>query len=436
MRYIALCLLLLGNYGFAQTATEFKSLQEVLSLAEKNSYTARLSEAQRHLSKLTVQSAYGNAFNPKLPASASITDNASLPVNFLPAEAFGGPAGTFRQVTLGQRYISTLNISPQFDILHFGNIAKIKSAKANDLLTQSNNMVTKKNLFDQVNACYHNILSFQAQIDVLQANKSKSDSTLRIVKNKYDQGLVRKQDLNDAEINTITIADKLEQAKLGLEQQYLTLRVLCDTDAEMRVSQSLWDISAQTETQEATGDLSVKNAQLQASFAQAEFGAAKWQNMPTLSFVSSFNWQNNSNKQFFDPNQNKMWIYSNFWGLRLNWDIPTNVAKLTAQKSAQISYSMAKINAEHAVLQGKIQNEQIEKDYAKAVAQYNNYLQITKLKEENYQKSKNQFEANILPLDKLLLAHNDLLLSQINLATGLANVSFSKSKIEINNQIK
>lgn len=426
--------LLVANYGFAQTITDFQSLQEVLVVAEKNSYTSKVSAEQTNLSKLTVMSAYGNALNPKLPATASITDNSSLPVNFIPAEAFGGAPGTFRQVTLGQRYISTFNLSPQFDILQFGNIAKIKSAKLNDQLTESNNKVSKKNLFDQVNACYHNILSFQAQIEVLKANKQKADSLFSIVKNKYDQGLVRKQDLNDAQINAITIADKQEQAALNLEQQYLTLKTLCDTESEMRVNQSLWTIANQGETLEASGDLSVRNSELQAQFARAEFDAAKWQNMPVLSFVSSFNWQNNSNKQFLDPA--RAYIYSSFWGLRLSWDIPTNVAKLTSQKSAQINYKIAKLNAEHLALQNKTQNEQMEKDYAKAVAQYNNNLLIFKLKEENYQKSRNQFEANILPLDKLLLAHNELLMSQINVATSLANISFSKSKIEINNQIK
>jgi outer membrane protein TolC len=434
MRLLFFLFVLVIGSCFAQTITEFQSLQEVLVVAEKNSYTSKVSTEQSNLSKLTVISAYGNALNPKLPATGSITDNTSLPVSFLPAEAFGGAPGTFRQVTLGQRYISTFNLSPQFDILQFGNIAKIKSAKLNDQLTESNNQVSKKNLFDQLNACYHNILSFQAQIEVLNANKKKADSLYSIVKNKYELGLVRVQDLNDAQINAITIADKQEQATLNLEQQYLTLKTLCDTESEMHVNQSLWTIANQGETLEASGDLSTKNSELQAQFARAEFNAAKWQNMPVLSFVSSFNWQNNSNKQFLDPAQK--YIYSSYWGLRLSWDIPTNVAKLTSLKSAQINYKIAKLNSEHLALQNKMQNDQMEKDYAKAVAQYNNNLLIFKLKEENYQKSKNQFEANILPLDKLLLAHNDLLMSQINVATSLANISYSKSKIEINNQIR
>ncbi|MEY3450929.1 MAG: hypothetical protein RL711_754, partial [Bacteroidota bacterium] len=77
-----------------------------------------------------------------------------------------------------------------------------------------------------------------------------------------------------------------------------------------------------------------------------------------------------------------------------------------------------------------------EQDYQKSLAQYQNNSIIYKLKNENYQKSKNQFEANILPFDKLLLAQSDLLISEINVATSMAAISFHKSKIDILNQLK
>lgn len=425
---------LLTAFGLCGQGLTLKSVQEALDLAEKNSYTSKLAVEQRILARTTVQSAYGNAFNPKIPVNASITDNAKLPVNFIPAEAFGGPSGTYRQITLGQRYIALMSVAPQFEILNFGNIAKIKSAKINEALTESNALLTKKNLFEQVSASYHNILSFQAQIEVLLENQKKADSILYIVKNKYEQGLVRKQDLNDAEVNKITITDKIEQTQLQLQQQYLSLQALCDSEVDLSVSQSLWELEPSTGAMQATSDLSLRNSELQKSFASAEYGASKWANLPTLALATSFNWQNNSNRRFFDNSQ--PWINSNYWSLRLSWDFPTNIPKLTTMKSAQVNYRMARIQAEHTALQSKIQNEQMEKDYQKATGQHVNADKIFLLKQENYLKSKNQYEANILPLDRLLIAHNDLLVSQINVAMALANISFTKSKIEINNQIK
>jgi OMF family outer membrane factor len=432
MRYtLSIFLIAISSIGFAQQ--KFISLQEILSLAEKNNYSILIAEEQNNLASLTTVSAYGNAFNPRMPLSASITDNSKLPVSFIPSEAFGGPVGGFKQLTMGQRYVSVLNFAPQFEILNFGSLAKIKSAKANELLTKHNALLNKKNLFDQVNACYHNIISFQSQINVLKLNKQKSDTLLRIINDKYNLGLVRKQDVNDAEINLISIKDKFEQAKIGLEQQYLTLKILCETEDSLMINQILDESKIENEIN-VTGNLIQENANLQLSFSKAEYKASLWNNLPVLSFITSFNVQNNSNLSFIDSKN--PWIQSNFYSLKLSWDFPTNVPKITALKSNLIAYNIAQINAKHSSLQAKLQNEQLVNDYQKSLLQYQNNKNIYSLKLDNYIKSKAQFEANILSLDKLLLAHNDLLISELNVATGYANVSFNKSKIEINNQIK
>ena len=413
--------------------TKITTLQEALSLAEKNSYTTEVGILQKNLASLTTSSSYFNAFNPRIPLSAALTNNTSLPVTFVPGEAFGGKPGTLSPITLGIQYVSTFNLGPQFEILNFGNLAKIKSAKANEVLVNNNQLVIKKNLFDQINAAYHNILSFQSQISVLKVNKAKADTLFEIVSKKYIEGLARLQDQNDAQINVISIEDKIQQMMYNLDQQYLNLALLCETNEKIEVSQKLSDLLIPSNLK-STGDLTLQNAVLQQNYALAEKRASYLANLPTLSFISSYNIQNNNKFAFFDKNNN--WNYNSFWSLRFAWDIPTNVPKLTAYKSNQINAEIAATNAKHAQLQNKIQNEQMEKDYDKAQAQLKNNLLIYKLKQENFEKSKNQYLANILSLDKLLVAQNDLLTSEINVQTCLANISFNKSKIEINNQIK
>ena len=58
------------------------------------------------------------------------------------------------------------------------HIAEIKSAKINEELVETQNKISKKNLFDQLNAVYNNILSFEAQIEVLEENTLKGTGTL------------------------------------------------------------------------------------------------------------------------------------------------------------------------------------------------------------------------------------------------------------------
>ena len=412
----------------------FGSLDALLRYADTASYVNDQTKLQQNLAELTTKAAFGSALNPRIPVSGAMTNNTNLAVNFIPAEIFGGPAGTFREVTFGQQYITSLNIAPQFDIINVAHIAEIKSAKINEELVDTQNKISKKNLFDQLNAVYNNILSFEAQIEVLQENILKADSIYTIVKNKYDQGIIRIQDLNDAEVNLIQHKNKLSQAKLSLEQQYLSLAILCDTKEAIQLSEKLWDVKPSDETLAVTGNISLKSYMLQRAAAEQEYKVAKLQNLPTLSFVSSFNRQNNSNEKYFDNAQR--WINSSYVGLRLSWDFPTNVAKLTTMRSAKINMQLSEMNVEHATLQSDMQDRQLENDYAKAQADYQSALAIYSLESVSYNHVMNQYVNDIIPLDRLLTAQVKLLSSRLNVASALATLSYTGSKIQINNQFK
>jgi outer membrane protein TolC len=402
----------------AQSLT-FGSLNELLVYADTASYVNDQTKLQQNLAELTTKASYGNVLNPRIPVSGAMTNNTNLAVNFIPAEIFGGPAGTFREVTFGQQYITSLNIAPQFDIINVAHIAEIKSAKINQELVETQNKISKKNLFDQLNAVYNNILSFEAQIEVLEENTLKADSIFIIVKNKYDQGIVRVQDLNDAEVNLIQHKNKLNQAKLSLQQQYLSLAILCDTKEAIQLNEKLWD---------------VKSYMLQRAAAEQQYKVAKLQNLPTLSFVSSFNRQNNSNDKYFDNSQR--WINSSYVGLRLSWDFPTNVSKLTSMRSAKINMQLSSMNVEHATLQSDMQDRQLENDFTKAQADYQSALAVYSLESVSYNHVMNQYVNDIIPLDRLLTAQVKLLSSRLNVASALATLSYTGSKIQINNQFK
>lgn len=73
-------------------------------------------------------------------------------------------------------------------------------------------------------------------------------------------------------------------------------------------------------------------------------------------------------------------------------------------------------------------------EYEKAQKQWSNFKSIADLKEDTYQKNLNQYNENILPLDRLLTSQNDMLNSQLNVVVALANIAFAKHKIIIHNQ--
>ena len=427
-----LLLIIIGSSTIlAQQNKAFSSLNEVLEFSKSKNYVLQNAKFQTQLAILTKKTAIGTVFNPKINTSIQALNNFNQQVSFLPAEAFGGAPGSFKEVIIGQQYVSTFNIQPQFDILNLSTIAQIKSAKINEQLVENQNKINEQNLYDKINTIYFNILSFNGQKEILNENLSIAETILKIVNQKYSEGIARKQEVNEAEVNFIAIKDKLEQLEMNSKIQYQILDLFFENTIKSELKQTVWYYENKTNTLTTNSNLLTQNINLQRQLAQQEHKSLVFQNLPVLSFVSSFNWQNLSNTNFFASGSN--WQNFNYVGLKLGWELPT-VQRLSNTKSKQIQLETLKNNAEHSSKETNNSNEQMVLEYEKSLLQIINYKKIYELKKDTYEKNFNQFKENVLPLDKLLISQNDMLISKINVITVLANVGFNRNKIEINNK--
>lgn len=433
--FVIFSFLFLSQLVNAQTELIFNNIDSILKYAENYSISIKTGEQQVLLAKWQKISAIVGIVNFRTQTSFSLTDNIKSPVTFLPAEVFGGTPGTFKEITTGQQYIGNFNFSLQIDIINPASWSKLKSSNINAELTNVNNLIAKKSLFESVSACYYNIVSFQEQIEITQKNLLTADTLLKIMQNKYAEGLVRQQDLNDATINKLTLTDKLEQLKLSLKQQYYCIKILCDIpetieifiDDKLNYNQQ-FDIGLQ-----ASNQLQYKSTLLKVELAKADLLTNRLLQFPTVSLVMYDAWQQNSNNMFFDKDVH--WLNSLYIGLKISLPFP-DINRFTLSKSSKINKTISLLNSKHTKLQNDMTNVQLNIDYEKAYSQFTVTKQIYLLKEENYRMALNQFEMSILPSDRLLVAFNDMLISRLNHSGALANLLYAKSKIEINNSIK
>lgn len=426
---LLLCLMVIKIQG--QELVKFSTINEALALAKNKNYTLVNAELQIKIAALTKQASIANVFNPRIPTTIQALDNMNQQVSFLPAEAFGGPVGTFKEVTIGQQYVSTLAIMPQFEIFNLSNIAQVKSAKINEQLVDNQNKLNELQLYNKINSIYSNILSFNGQKEILQENLIIAENIQAIIKQKFNEGLVRKQDANEAEVNVITIKDKLEQLDVNLKIQYQLLNLFFENQTNAEVTESVWNYENTNQITQVKNNLDIENSHLQNILAQQEYKSLKYQNLPSLSFVSSFSWQNLSNESFFHSKSNN--TYFNYLGLKLNLELPT-AQRLANTKNKSIQIKMLNNSEAHVIKENDIKSQQLLLDYEKALKQAENYKKIATLKKDTYEKNYNQFKENILSLDKLLISQNELLQSKLNVVLALANISFNKNKIDINNK--
>lgn len=420
-----------GFNSFSQEEKVVHSLVEILQLSKEKNYALQNASLQTQLASLTKKTAIGNVLNPRIPASAQTLNNFDQQVSFLPGPIFGLSEGTFKEVTTGQQYTSTFSVQPQFDILNFGSIAQVKSAKINQQLVENQNKLNEQNIYNQINSVYFNLLSFESQKKIIVENIKIAENLVLINQNKFNEGITRKQDVNEAETNLIALQDKLSQLILNEKIQKQSLALFFENEFDLKLTENLLNYEHIEELVSANSNFKSENFKLQYQMLQQDLKISRLQQFPVLSFISSFNWQNLSNENYFDANSN--WVNFNYVGLKVTWDFPTNVQKLNTVYTKKIQLNQLKNNTKHAEKENEFTNNQLEIEYEKAIEQYKNFKKIYVLKKDTFEKNFNQYQEQILALDKLLISQNDLLISEINLINALANIGFSKNKIVINN---
>jgi outer membrane protein TolC len=209
MKNLAMCLFLLFStmHSFAQQ----NQVDELFQLALTHNLNLKNNTLQKELAQITTKIAGLNAFAPRVPVSYQALDNISLQRMYVPGVLFGQPEGTFKELTMGQKYVATFNISPQFDILNFGNKAQRKAATLNESSVILNEKSVQRDIYLQINSTYHNILSFQRQRTVLEENLKVAQKIKEVITNRQEEGLARTQEVNEAEVNIITLEDKMYQ---------------------------------------------------------------------------------------------------------------------------------------------------------------------------------------------------------------------------------
>lgn len=417
----------------AQEKVFFSTLDEVFAFAEAHNISFKNAKQQAILAKYQKIEAQLGMFNLKGQGNFMMIDNTKLNTTFLPAEIFGGPAETFTPVTMGQKYATSFTFEPQIDLINPYAMAQIKVWKTNEQLTEINNLVDKKAVYESISAAYHNILSYQWQIEITKKSLENAHAIVSILENKQKEGLVRSQDVNIAVANQLNIEDKLQQIEKQLKQQYNYLKILCDVEPSIDVIISENLIHEVQFPIKPTGDLIERKAEWQTKYKKEIAKAEKLWMLPTLSFVSSFSWQENNNSNFFNTDE---WFNASYVGLKLSMPLLPETSKIAKAKYAKINLEIAQNNWSHSKLQNKINNNQLELDLQRASESFQLASAIEKLRKDIYQKNSNIYQEGILSTTDLIDSFNEWLNSSLNTVIQLAISKHAKNKILINNSIQ
>lgn len=412
----------------------FENLDAILAYANSKSIAIQSNDIRLLQAKKAKLAAKLAIADPMANINGNFTNNTRLPVNLFPAEIFGGQKGEFREVQTGVQYNTASSQNLDIKLLNLEGWQNYKLADINIQISETDSRLNIKNLQENIASAYYNIVQLNAQLESTKQNLLVADSLFQVAQNKYKQGIVKQQDVNDSRVNQLTIKENIKQIEYLIKQNYISLKILADIpeSENIEITEKVAVNFTPIKPLVQFNDLLVRSNMLKEKYSLSYVEKTKKAMTPTLSFVASnsFN-QFNNDFTFFGGK----WITSNYIGLKLNFALP-NANTISNKTKAYFDYELAKKNTQQAQIKADLNTKQLNNDFDKAISQQQSNAEILEIQRDTYEKNKHLYTEGLISIDRTLSSFNAMLNANYNLISSKVSILSAKSKIDINNKIK
>jgi outer membrane protein TolC len=432
-------ILLFLKFVDADAQQVFSDLESFLTYASSKSISLKSGNIKMDQAKKAKIAAIASIPDPTGDMSFSFTNNLKLPVTLFPANFNdpNAPADEFRVQRLGLQYNSTLSNYGEIKLFNLQGWHNLRSARYNLEATALDNRITQKALYEDIASTYFNIVQLHEQLQAAKDNLVVSDTLLQIADAKFNQGLLRKQDVNDTRVNYLNTQESANQITFIIQQQYLTLKALADISDKdsITINHSVTTDFFATAPEVSLNNLNFAYTLAKEKVALASFRKSKSANHPTLSFfLSNSQTQYNTNASLFDRKWD--WYNATSIGLKLSAPIPISANRISSVLETKYNHLLAQKNTERVRIKAELDNKQLGTDYQKAWSQFVTNREVYQLKRESYYKNKNLYTQGLLSTEQTLNSFSAMVTSNYNLITSAISLLLANAKIEIHNTIK
>ncbi len=340
-------LFLLININAQKTNNKDFTLQQAIDFSLKNSPNYLNAELDIENANYRRKEISGIGL-PQLNSSIDLKDYINIPTSLLPAQIFGGPAGSYLPVKFGTKYNSTAGFSASQLIFSSDYIFGLKASQEFMNLSKINLSRTKSDLVAQVSKAYYNVIINKERIKLLEANILRLKKIFDDTKAFNQQGFAELIDVERLEVqfnNLLTEKDKIVKL-IGLSETMLKFQMGYKLSDSIFLSQTLPEISDQFEELNVSKiDVSKRPEyqliQSQQALFDIDVKRMKWGFLPTIAAYGAlqYNAQRASfNLLDFDKNDiNKQWYQVSLIGFTLNMPIFSGMQRINKLEQAKIT---------------------------------------------------------------------------------------------------
>ena len=426
-------ILILSVYSQAQNKTKQVyafSLEECVSYAKNNNVQVKNSllaiEAQMQTNREIAAAAF-----PTIGTNAGVNDFLTIPTSLLPAQIFGGAAGTYIPVQFGTKYNANYGINFQ-QLLFDGQVFIALQARASSVEWQKKNAaLTQEVIKTNIYKIYYQLSASKTQLNILDANIERLSKLSHDAEVMYKNGFVEKLDVDKVSVQLNNLQTEKIKANNSVAIGYMGLKMLMG----MPVNDSL-ALTDVIDEKSLDKDILVENdfqygvrkdfQYLSETKKLTEFNVKRYQlsYLPTISM--SGNASKNAMRTKFDFFEGGSWFNTTLVSLNVNLPLFNGFARDARVKKTKIELNQ--IENQLGALKNNIDNEitQAKLNYMSSVATMQFQKKNMQLAEAVYQQTKKKFETGMGSNTEMSAAQADLVTAQNNYMNALYSALIAK----------
>ena len=438
IKIISGALLMLGTANvYAQDAFINLSLKEACKQAAEKNVNVRNAGLEQKKTQYISDETKSKLY-PQIDGYSNFNYYYSIPKMVLPGEIFGQTG--MIAVQIGTKYDWSNGFRATQVLYNQSYFTSLKLAKRMEKMSELSLKQKKEEIVYQVSQVYYLCLATEKQIAQLNITMQNSEKLLEIAKLQKENGIILKVDYSRVMVTKTNLQTQIDNLNQLYQQQLGILKYLIGTKQNTKVELSDSLSVSSTETSRSLPDLS-NRTELQMLDKQMEVTSLtrtmnKQAYLPTISGFGQLYFQGQRDQfDFFKGGKDKFFKVG-LVGLSLNIPIFDGFEKHSKIRQGEIELDQLRNTRESTT-------EYFSKDFADAVRQYDNNLNVVirqqeniKIAEESYSVSLQGYRQQAVSLSDLLMSENGLTEARLSYYNALlqlknAGLEVRKSKGEL-----
>ncbi len=394
------------------------SLEQCIDTALQYNRTIKLSQQDVFLANEKNKETKGSLL-PKLNGMADYRYYTDLPYQLMPAAAFGGPAGTYKEVQFGVP--QSLNATLQLSVPVFSPsvLSAIKNSRVANELTDIQKIRTEEDVVLEVSNAYYNAQILLNQLAFLDSNIINTNKLVQTTTLLYQQQVAKGTDVDRLKLQLDQVTNQRntvfsQQQQVLNSLKFLMGKPISDSVGVLKSENS--DVEASFQSQVTTDILLIDK---KIEFNNSELKGLKNSRMPSMSAYGVY-----GTTGFGNTGSNSFFNFHPIGYIGAQLSIPLFGGTVTRHKILQKNIEIEKtiIQKEQVTEKSKLDLINAEMQYTIANQNFATVGNQIKLAQKIYDNTVLQNQQGVANITDLLLADNSLREAQQNYIVALVNL--------------